>query len=118
LPEPILWKDPIGWAQRAAGIKLNFWLFTFCNVLAGASTVYLFIIGGLSLYFVLMIVVFFIILQPFYYLYALRKVVLELKKRDKTPEGTAERRLGLWNILHPELRPENQFPPPCPSLGH
>ncbi|MGB2764004.1 MAG: hypothetical protein WBC02_04130 [Candidatus Aminicenantaceae bacterium] len=88
---PILWKDPIGWAQRAAGIKFNFWLFTFCNVLAGALTVYLFIIGDLSLVFVLMLVVVFIILGPFYYLYALRKLVLELKKREKTPEGTAEK---------------------------
>ncbi|NQT81230.1 MAG: hypothetical protein HQ555_12665 [Candidatus Aminicenantes bacterium] len=88
---PILWKDPIGWAQRAAGIKFNFWLFTFCKVFAGALTVYLFIIGDLSLVFVLMLVVIFIILGPFYYLYALRKLVLELQKRDKTHEGKDEK---------------------------
>jgi len=90
---PILWKDPIGWAQRWAGVRYHFWLSTFCTVIAGALTVYLFITGDLSLIFILMIVVIFIILGPFYYLYAPRKLVLELKKREKTPEGTAEKEI-------------------------
>ena len=33
--------------------------------------------------FVLMIVVFLIILNPIYYMYALRKLLLELQKREK-----------------------------------
>jgi len=89
-PEPILWKDPIGWAQKYVGSKFNFWLWIFLHVSVGALTVYLFIKGTLSLYFVLLVVIVFIILQPFYYLYALRKLVLELKKREKTPEGKDE----------------------------
>jgi len=53
-------------------------------------TVYLFIIGNLSLVFVLLIVVIFIILNPFYYIYALRKLVLELKKSDESQQGKNE----------------------------
>ena len=82
-PGPILWKDPIGWAQREVGIKFNFWLFIFLQVSAGALTVYLFIIDNLSLVYVLMLVFIFIILKPFYYMYALRKLVLEFQKRER-----------------------------------
>jgi len=84
-----LFKNPIGWAKSIES-KFNFWLCIFLHVVAGAVTVYLFIKGTLSLYFVLLVVIVFIILQPFYYLYALRKLVLELKKREKTPEGKDE----------------------------
>jgi len=84
-PGPILWKDPIGWAQRVAGV--NFWSLVFVHVFAGAATVYVFIRGTRSLYFVLLIVVLFIIYFPFGYLFVIRKLSLELKERERSQEG-------------------------------
>ena len=88
--DTFLFKDPIGWAQKSFGSKFNFWSWNFLHVAVGALTVYLFVKGTLSLYFVLLVVIVFIILQPFHYLYALRKLVLELKKHEKTSEGKDE----------------------------
>jgi hypothetical protein len=87
-PGPILWKDPIGWAQGVVGI--NFWSLVFIQVFAGAATVYVWIRGTIPLYFVLVIVVLFIIYFPFYYLFVIRKLVLELKKLERSQEGKGE----------------------------
>ena len=87
-PGPILWKDPIGWAQGVAGVKL--WSLVFVHVFAGATTVYVYIRGIRSLYFVLLIVVLFIIYFPFGYLYVMRKLVLELQERERSQEGKDE----------------------------
>jgi len=82
-PGPILWKDPIGWAQKLVGVRFKFLLCVFLHVFAGATTVYVWIRGTPSIYFVLLLVVFFIIFLPFEYLYALRKLVLEFQKRER-----------------------------------
>ena len=82
-----LFKDPIGWAQKSFGSKFNFWSWNFLHVFVGAVTVYLFIKGALSLYFFLCMVIVFMVILPFYYRYAGRKLVLELQDREKTHEG-------------------------------
>ena len=85
-----LFKNPIGWAQNLAGVRFRFSVFIFLHVLFGAMTVYKFIRGTLSLESLLLLVIVFVVILPFFYLYALRKLVLELKKREKTPEAKDE----------------------------
>jgi hypothetical protein len=75
-PGPILWKDPIGWAQEVAGV--NFWSLVFIQVFVGAATVYVWIRGTTSIYFVLVIAVLFIIYFPIYYLSLSQSDVKEL----------------------------------------
>ena len=82
-PEPFLFKDPIGWAKAVAGVRFKFWLHVFLHVFIGAATICVYIRGTFSLGFVLMIV-FFMNVFPFEYLYVMRKLVLELQKREKT----------------------------------
>jgi len=88
--DTFLFKNPIGWAQRVAGVRFTFLVFVFLHVLFGAITVYRFIRGTLSLDAVLLLVIVFVVILPFYYLYALRKLVLELQDREKTHVGKDE----------------------------
>ena len=82
-PEPNLFKNPIYWAETAVGSKFKFWVSVFIQVLIAAFVLYASTRGKMldSLW---VIVVLFMIVFPFYYLYALRKLLLELQKRKKT----------------------------------
>jgi hypothetical protein len=84
-PEPNLFKDPINWAKAVVGSKFKFWFSVFIQFLSGTFVLYASLkgtVGEPSLIF--MVVVLFMIVFPFYYLYALRKLLLELQKREKT----------------------------------
>jgi hypothetical protein len=83
-----IFRDPIKWANGMVGSRTSFLSYFFLNVFVGVLTIYVYLKGTLSLSYVLLIVSLFIIIQPFYYLYALRKLVLELKKQDKIQAGT------------------------------
>ena len=80
-PETFLFKNPDKWAKAAVGSKFRFWSSVFTQLLCGAFVIYTCrtVDGVWSV-----IVVFFMIVMPFNYLYALRKLLLELQKREKT----------------------------------
>jgi hypothetical protein len=82
-PEPNLFKDPIYWAKTAVGSKFKFWVSVFIQVLTAAFVLYA-STRGKMLDSSWVIVVLFMIVFPFYYLYALRKLLLELQEREKT----------------------------------
>jgi hypothetical protein len=80
-PEPFLFKDPIDWARVAVGSKFKFWFAVFIQLLCGAFVIYTCrTVDG----FWSVIVILFMIVMPFNYLYALRKLLLELQKRENT----------------------------------
>jgi hypothetical protein len=82
-PEPFLFKDPINWAKAVVGSKFKFWFSVFIQLLCGAFVLYASLkgtVGGSWWIFVVL----FMIVMPFNYLYALRKLLLELQKREKT----------------------------------
>jgi len=80
-PETFLFKNPVKWAKAAVGSKFKFWSSVFIQLLCGAFVLYACrTVDG----FWSVIVVLFMIIMPFNYLYALRKLLLELQKREKT----------------------------------
>lgn len=80
-PEPFLFKNPINWAKAAVGSRFKFWFAVFIQLLCGVYVLYACrTVGGFSS----VIVVLFMIAMPFNYLYALRKLLLELQKLEKT----------------------------------
>jgi ACR3 family arsenite efflux pump ArsB len=85
-PEPNLWKDPIGWAKTMGGVRYKFWLQVFVHVLIGAITVFVYTRGTFSPGHIIMIV-FFLVVMPLGYLYVIRKLLLELQKREKIQVG-------------------------------
>jgi hypothetical protein len=82
-PEPNVFKDPIGWTKIAIGSKFKFWVAVFLQVLFAVFVLYA-SARGKMLDFLWVLVPLFMIVFPFYYLYALRKLLLELQKREKT----------------------------------
>jgi hypothetical protein len=87
-PEPNVFKDPIGWAKIAIGSKFKFWVAVFLQVLVAAFVLYASTRGKMldSLW---VLVPPFMVIFPFYYLYALRKLLLELEKHEKTARDEA-----------------------------
>jgi hypothetical protein len=84
LPEIFLFKDPIKWAKASAGSKFKFWFWVFIHLLSGAFVLYTYQKGTVGGYWWIFVVVYFMIVMPISYLYALRKLLLELQKREKT----------------------------------
>jgi len=85
-PEPNLWKDPIEWAKAAGGVRFKFWTQVFIHVLVGAFTVFVYTRGTFSLPSIILIV-FFLVVVPLGYLNVIRKLLLELQKREKIQVG-------------------------------
>lgn len=81
-PEPNLWKDPIEWAKAAGGVRFKFWTQVFIHVIVGAFTVVVYTRGTFSLPSIILIV-FFLVVVPLGYLNVIRKLLLELQKREK-----------------------------------
>lgn len=69
------------------GSKFRFWVAVFFHVLVGALTVFHSIKGTLSLSVVFPLLIVFIVVFPFFYLYALRKLLLELQNRERIHVG-------------------------------
>jgi hypothetical protein len=89
-----LWKNPVGWAEKAVGTKLRFWIMITAHLVMGVAFVFFFLcvtfilfakgfklplsfgvgIGGMAA---------FITILPICYLYTIRKLLIELKKTKK-----------------------------------
>jgi hypothetical protein len=83
-PETSLFNDPIKWVKASVGSKFKFWFWVFIHLLSGAFVLYTSQKGSVGQsWWWIFVVVYFMIVMPFSYLYALRKLLLELQKRDK-----------------------------------
>jgi hypothetical protein len=82
-PEPNLWTTPIEWAKKVAGVRLKFWLQVFFHVFMGAITVFWLIEATLPPGQIFFIGFFLVVFIPIGYLYGIRKLILDLQKREK-----------------------------------
>jgi CBS domain containing-hemolysin-like protein len=88
--ENALWKNPRGWAEKAVGTKLRFWIMLISHIFVGLVFAFQFfcldfvlLVNGIKLphsYFLgIGIMIGLMIFGPIVYLYALRKLLLELR---------------------------------------
>ena len=89
-----LWKNPVGWAEKAVGTKLKFWLLITAHLVMGGAFIFFFLCLAFVLFakgFKLPLsfgvgiggMVAFITMLPICYLYTIRKLLVELKKTKR-----------------------------------
>ena len=79
-----LWNDPIRWSERTCGNKFMFWLSIFCHILIVFIIVFMVHLIStpnerLKIY-ICFFVIYGAVIAPTMYLYALRRLLIELKK--------------------------------------
>ena len=85
-----IWKDPVKWSEKTIGKNFTFWFMIFTHLIGSAGLIsmpVLILLGiGFSSVGTLIYAVTFIMfaaILPISYLYALKKLLIELKKDHK-----------------------------------